>query len=95
MRNQPKHPDAPVLQFSAAFFGEGATGAWCNGSTADFESVDLGSTPGAPAYLNSLKTSVSIDEPPPDPIFQVGLWLRMPAGSHCRRILPVQGRTVC
>jgi len=42
-----------------------------------------------------LKTSVSIDEPPPDPIFQVGLWLRMPAGSHCRRILPIQGSTVC
>ena len=24
-------------------------GAWCNGSTADFESVDLGSNPSAPA----------------------------------------------
>jgi hypothetical protein len=24
-------------------------GAWCNGSTPDFGSVDLGSTPGAPA----------------------------------------------
>ena len=25
------------------------TGAWCNGSTPDFGSVDLGSNPGAPA----------------------------------------------
>ena len=29
------------------FFGD--TGAWCKGSTPDFESVDLGSNPGAPA----------------------------------------------
>ena len=28
-------------------------GAWCNGSTPDFESVDLGSNPGAPAYFLS------------------------------------------
>jgi hypothetical protein len=26
-------------------------GAWCNGSTPDFESVDLGSNPSAPAFL--------------------------------------------
>lgn len=28
------------------------TGAWCNGSTPDFESVDLGSTPSAPAFID-------------------------------------------
>ena len=30
-------------------------GAWCNGSTADFESVDLGSNPSAPAKGNMRK----------------------------------------
>ena len=30
-------------------------GAWCNGSTADFESVDLGSNPSAPATENEVK----------------------------------------
>ncbi len=30
-------------------------GAWCNGSTADFESVYLGSTPSAPAFLPDLE----------------------------------------
>lgn len=29
----------------------GKFGAWCNGSTADFESVDLGSNPSAPARV--------------------------------------------
>ncbi len=31
-------------------------GAWCNGSTPDFESVDLGSTPSAPADLQWIQT---------------------------------------
>ncbi len=33
-----------VIQFCPLF------GAWCNGSTPDFGSVDLGSSPGAPAF---------------------------------------------
>ena len=35
-----------VIQFVRSFF---RIGAWCNGSTADFESVNPGSSPGAPA----------------------------------------------
>ena len=36
--------DFSVIQFAPLDFG-----AWCKGSTPDFESVDLGSNPGAPA----------------------------------------------
>ncbi len=39
-----------MIQFSALGTIAGCLiGAWCNGSTADFESVDPGSNPGAPA----------------------------------------------
>lgn len=34
-------------------------GAWCNGSTPDFESVDLGSTPSAPAELLWTQTQMT------------------------------------
>jgi hypothetical protein len=43
-----------------------AIGAWCNGSTPDFESVDPGSNPGAPARANKqiALPSVQDDDPP-------------------------------
>lgn len=34
-------------------------GAWCNGSTPDFGSVDLGSNPGAPACINGWMNKLS------------------------------------
>ena len=36
----------PLSALPGGFFG-----AWCNGSTPDFESVDPGSNPGAPAEV--------------------------------------------
>ena len=43
--------DESVLKFSCSMMNDNSLGAWCNGSTPDFESVDPGSIPGAPAYL--------------------------------------------
>ncbi len=39
-----------VLKFIPVH-GTWNAGAWCNGSTPDFESVDLGSNPSAPAFF--------------------------------------------
>ncbi len=38
-----------MIQFDPSRFFQNS-GAWCNGSTAVFGTVDLGSNPGAPAY---------------------------------------------
>ena len=38
-----------MIEFSLSDNCWKKNGAWCNGSTPDFESVDLGSNPGAPA----------------------------------------------
>ena len=43
--------DESVLKFRCSMMNDNSLGAWCNGSTPDFESVDPGSIPGAPAYL--------------------------------------------
>lgn len=49
-----------MIQFPRSALPGVSFGAWCNGSTTDFESVDPGSNPGAPSayYL-----TVNEDEP--------------------------------
>ena len=49
-----------MLQFLRSALPGVSFGAWCNGSTTDFESVDPGSNPGAPfTYFRT----VNEDEP--------------------------------
>ena len=56
-------PVGPMIQSRSLYLGIPFLGEWCNGSTAVFGTVDLGSNPGSPAFFLTVMKPLVDDEP--------------------------------